>query len=118
MNIVLGVWLIFSPWTFDYSGSAAVLNSVFAGVLIAIFGASRLASLRNTAGLSGINLLLAVWVIASPWLLGYAANIGAVRNDVILGVVVATLAIWSGVATIAERRHPRGAPGHQFERAT
>jgi hypothetical protein len=111
MNILLGVWLIFSPWTFDYSGSPAVLNSVFVGILIAIFAAIRLASLRNTASLSGVNLLLALWIIASPWLLGYAANVGAVRDNVILGVVVATLAVWSGGATIAERRHPR-APAH------
>jgi hypothetical protein len=112
MNVLLGVWLVFSPWTFDYSGSTAVLNSVFVGVLIAIFAAIRLASLRNTAGLSGVNLLLALWAIASPWLLGYAANVGAVRDNVILGVVVATLAIWSGIATIAERRHLSGAPAH------
>jgi hypothetical protein len=109
LNILLGTWLIFSPWIFDYSGSSAVLNSVFVGILMSVLAACRLASLRNTAGLSGANLLLGLWTIASPWLLGYAANDGAVRDNVILGVAVATLAIWSGVATIAERKHPRDA---------
>ena len=112
INILLGIWLIASPWIFDYGGRPAVLSSVMAGALIAIIAASRLASLRSTAGLSGVNLLLAVWTIASPWLCGYTANIEAVWNNVALGIVVAALAMWSSGATIAAEKHPRGAAAH------
>jgi hypothetical protein len=111
INIVLGLWLIVSPWVFDYDGSHAVLNSVTVGALIAILAASRLASLGPTAGLSGVNFVLALWVIASPWVCGYAANIGATSDNVIVGVVVALLAIWSGSATLAEHKHPPVTPG-------
>ena len=112
INILLGIWLIASPWVFDYGGRPAVVSSVMVGALIAIVAANRLASLRSTAGLSGVNLLLAVWTIASPWLCGYTANIGAVLDNVILGVVVAALAIFSGSATVAAEKHPSGAPVH------
>jgi len=112
INIVLGLWLILSPWVFDYGGSHAVLNSVFVGALIAILAASRLASLRPTVGLSGINFVLALWTIASPWVCGYAANFGAAGDNVILGIMVAVLAIWSGRATLAEHRHPPVTPAH------
>ncbi len=112
LNILLGIWLIASPWIFDYGGRPAVLSSVMAGALIAIIAASRLASLRSTAGLSGVNLLLAVWTIASPWLCEYTANVGAVLDNVILGVVVAALALFSGSATVAAEKHPPGAPVH------
>jgi hypothetical protein len=112
INVLLGIWLIASPWVFDYGGRFAVVSSVMAGALIAIVAANRLASLRSTAGLSGVNLLLAVWTIASPWLCGYAANIGAVLDNVILGVVVAALAVFSGSATVAAEKHPSGAPVH------
>jgi SPW repeat len=112
INILLGVWLIDSPWIFDYSGSAAVLNSIFVGVLIAVLAASRLASLRNTAGLSAVNLILAMWIIASPWVCGYSTNVGAVRDNLLLGIAIATFASWSGSATFFGLRHPPGAPVH------
>ena len=80
--------------------------------LIAILAASRLASLRPTAGLSGVNFVLALWTIASPWTCGYAANVSAASDNVILGVLIAALALWSGSATIAEHKHPPGTPAH------
>jgi hypothetical protein len=112
INIVLGTWLIASPWVFNYSGRVAVLNSVFVGALIALLAAIRLATLRDSAGLSGVNLVLALWTIASPWVCGYAANVGGVRDNVILGIVIAALAIWSASATVAEQKQPPGAPAH------
>jgi hypothetical protein len=112
LNILLGISLIASPWVFEYDGRVAVVNSVFVGALIALLAAGRLALIRATVGLSGIKIVLAAWTIASPWLCGYAANEGAVRDNVILGVVVAALAVWSGSATIAAEKHPPGATAH------
>lgn len=106
INILLGLGLVVSPWLVDYSGTPAVLNSVVVGALIAIFGASRLASLTSTVGLSAVNLMLALWIIASPWTCGYASNAAAVADNVILGAVVAVLAIWSWGATIAAEKQP------------
>ncbi len=36
INILLGIWLIVSPWVFNYSGRGPVLNSVYGGALIAL----------------------------------------------------------------------------------
>jgi hypothetical protein len=106
INILLGIWLIVSPWMFGYSGTPAVMNSVMVGALISILAGSRLASLRDSAGLSAVNLILALWIIASPWVYGYAANVGGVRDNVLLGVAIATLASWSGSATFFGPRLP------------
>jgi hypothetical protein len=111
-NILLGIWLLYSPWIFGYYTWSALGNSVIVGALIAILAAIRLASLRDSTRLSVVNLTLALWTIASPWVYGYAANLDGVRDNVILGVVIAALAIWSGGAMIAERKHPRGTPVH------
>lgn len=109
INILFGIWLVASPWVFDYSGAPGV-NSVFVGALIAILAASRLASLRSSAGLSAINLILALWTIASPWVYGYSANTGAVRDNLLLGIAIATLAGWSGSATYLGQDHPPATP--------
>jgi ascorbate-specific PTS system EIIC-type component UlaA len=112
INILLGLWLTASPWVFDYSGRSAVLGSVIVGALIALLAAIRLASLHNSMGLSGINLMLALWTIAAPWVCEYADNVGGTRNNVIAGVVIAVLAVWSASATVADERHPPRAAAH------
>ncbi|HEY4444891.1 MAG TPA: SPW repeat protein [Steroidobacteraceae bacterium] len=110
INILLGIWLIVSPWIFGYSGTSAVMNSVIIGALISILAASRLASLRDSAVLSGVNLILALWIIASPWVYGYTTNVGGVRDNVLLGVAMATLASWSGSATFFGPTRPPSRP--------
>ena len=47
---MLGLWLIVSPWVFDYGGKSAALTSITVGTLIALLAAIRLASLHNSAG--------------------------------------------------------------------
>ncbi len=104
VNILLGLWLIISPWVFDYSAKSAALSSITVGALIALLAAIRFASSHNSAGLSGINLLLAFWTAGAPWIYEYAINTGALWNNIFVGILVAVLAAWSGIATDAERR--------------
>ncbi|MCW8193859.1 SPW repeat protein [Proteobacteria bacterium 005FR1] len=40
---------------------------------------------------SGLNVLIGVWLIAAPWILGYGVN-AAIWNDVIVGVALLVLA--------------------------
>jgi hypothetical protein len=97
---------------FDYSARATVVNSVIVGALIALFAAMRLASLHDSTGLSGVNLALALWTSASPWVCDYDTNAGAIANSVTLGIVIAGLATWSVCATVADEKHPsRSAAG-------
>lgn len=41
-----------------------------------------------------VNLILGLWLIVSPWLLGFSSTAGAMWNSVIVGFVVAILAYW------------------------
>jgi SPW repeat len=112
INILLGIWVLASPWVFDYSERSAVVSSVCVGALVALLAAMRVATLHDSTGLSGINVLLALWTIASPWTCGYAANVAATADNVILGIVIAALAIWSAGATVAAEKHPPVAASH------
>lgn len=109
LNLLLGVWLMFSPWVFDYGGRSAALTGVTVGALIALLAGIRLAWLHNSAGLSGINLLLAFWSAAAPWVYEYTINTGALWNSIFVGILVAVLAVWSAIATDADRRRGPGA---------
>ncbi len=40
------------------------------------------------------NLILGLWLIVSPWLLGFSTVAAAMWNSVIVGIVVAALSYW------------------------
>ena len=98
INVVLGAWLLASPWIFGYVGTSAAWNSVVIGALILIIGATRVVALVSPA-LARVNLVFGLWTIASPWIFGYAAGEPAMWNSIVVGIVVALMAIWSARAT-------------------
>ncbi|HTV95200.1 MAG TPA: SPW repeat protein [Steroidobacteraceae bacterium] len=115
INVLLGLWLLASPWIFGYHtlGMGPLWNSVIIGAVIALLAAGRVYSPQpRTVGLSWVNLVLALWTIASPWVYHYAVNLDARWDNVLVGVVMAAFAIWSGGASTAEQRHLPGAAAH------
>ncbi len=104
INLVLGAWLVASPWIFGYqSTGAGAWNSVVVGALILAIGLTRVVSLVGP-GLARVNVVLGLWTIASPWIFGYAAGEPGMWNSVVVGIVVAILALWSANATVLRDR--------------
>ncbi|MBX6746987.1 MAG: SPW repeat protein, partial [Acetobacteraceae bacterium] len=49
-------------------------------------------------GASGLNIILGIWLIISPWVLGYSGLPWPLWNNVVCGILIALLAaarIWS-----------------------
>jgi hypothetical protein len=105
INTLLGVWLIISPLVFFYAldNLLSLWSSVIAGALISIFGIWRSRSPGENATLSWANIVLGGWVALSPWVFGNMSG-PAFWNNLIVGLCVVVLAIWSGSATVADRR--------------
>ena len=100
LNVLAGLWLIISPWVLHDQTQQAYTNNVILGIVIAVLAAIRAGGAYRATWLSWINLLLGLWVIISPWVLQFpASQTQAFWNNVIVGVIVAILAIWSAVAT-------------------
>lgn len=93
-NLILGLWLIASPWALGYQGAAnATWNSVLLGLLI---GAVALyAMVQVFAWEEWGNALFGAWLVVSPWILGFSGMAAAMWNAVIVGAVVLVLAVWA-----------------------
>ena len=103
VNVLLGCWLIASPWIFAYTGNASAFwNSIVAGALVVLLAAGRFSLPRSSLGSSWLNVLLGLWTIVSPWIYGYAANGAAMWDCIAVGIAIALLASWSGRATALE----------------
>jgi hypothetical protein len=87
LNLVLGAWLIIAPFLGVGLGTpAAVWNSYIVGVAVLVFAWVALSRPHRWEEI--INLVLGVWLIISPFVLGYAHLRGAMWSHVIIGVVI------------------------------
>jgi hypothetical protein len=65
------------------------------GFLIAILALWRALAVEPRPGVGWTTVALGVWSVNAPFVLGYTTLVIALRNDVIVGVAVAIMAILS-----------------------
>jgi SPW repeat len=94
VNAVLGVWMVLSPWAAGYwDDLAASTNAVLIG--LALSAAALGAALAPRAWEEWTEVLLGLWLIVSPWALGFSAFAAAMAVAVATGIVVMGLALWT-----------------------
>lgn len=106
VNAALGAALALSPWVVDFSANiVATTNAVVIGV--ALIAAAIGAMLVPQAWEEWTEALLGLWMILSPWLLGYSHHhIGASLVGLLVGTAVIMLSLWT-VATDKKFSLPR-----------
>jgi hypothetical protein len=88
-NLILGAFLFLSPWIFGLGGTAAE-NANIAGIVIAALAIAALAAFAVWE--EWLNLVVGLWTLVSPWVLGFHAETKAMTISVIVGAAVAILA--------------------------
>lgn len=92
-NLIIGEALLGSPWLLGYSGDAtATWSARIAGILISILAIAAL--LKYAEWEEWLVLAAGLWVIASPWVLGFAGNSAPRLVHLGVGVVVVVVAAW------------------------
>src|SRR6266446_4920086 len=93
-NLILGAILFFSPWMFGFGAGMASQNAYIAGIVIAVLAIAALAAFAVWE--EWLNLIVGLWVLVSPWVLGFQGTT-AMTVHVIIGAAVAIIAaieIW------------------------
>jgi hypothetical protein len=94
INIVAGLWMIVSPWVLAYNTDARpTWNAVILGILIA--AVALYALVKVFAWEEWANVAYGAWLVISPWVLGFSSLTQATYNHVVVGLVVAVLALWA-----------------------
>src|SRR5512138_3743071 len=82
MNIMLALWLIFSPFLLGYAGNVlAVANALIVGIAVLVLASLRTVRPARSALPSWINLLLGAWLAVSPFALRLTSVDTAMWND-------------------------------------
>jgi hypothetical protein len=88
-NLILGAILFFSPWMFGFDAGRASENAHIAGIVIAVLAIAALAAFATWE--EWLNLIVGLWTMVSPWVLGFQGT-RAMTVSVVIGIAVAVLA--------------------------
>jgi hypothetical protein len=94
VNVVLGVWLIASPWVLDFAGQrTASIVAWTVGAAVVLF--AGMGAYLQKAWEEAITLLLGLALMGAPWVFNFANQDTATTNVVTTGVLVVLFAIWA-----------------------
>lgn len=91
INFILGIWLIISPWIFNYTSGGAKWNQFAFGIAVAVLAGIRYLA-PSQVWTSWINVLIGIWMIIAPFIISYQRT-AAYWNEVLVGIAVALLAL-------------------------
>jgi len=96
LNAILGIWLILSPFILGYGNvTSATWNDIIVGILLAVV-AGWVASARVASSApKWFCFILGIWLIFSPFILGFSGQAVPFWNNIIIGIVSAVLAAWA-----------------------
>jgi len=90
INLVLGTGLFLAPWVIGFPAESTVSwNAWLSGILIAAVAIAALGAFAEWE--EWLNVIVGLWVAASPWLVDFSANVTATRLHVIVGILVAVV---------------------------
>jgi peptidoglycan/LPS O-acetylase OafA/YrhL len=105
-NLIVGIWLILSPWIVNYQSDDSWWNPIVFGAAVGVLALARVAGLYRESWLSVVNAVIGLWLFASAFWL--ADSTQASWNVGVCGILVFALAAWSAAASGAVRHSNRG----------
>ncbi|HVV40799.1 MAG TPA: SPW repeat protein [Nitrobacter sp.] len=88
-NLVLALVLFAAPWFLSLTKTATEMDLWISGAAIAVISLGAIAAFTRWD--EWANLFLGLWLIASPWLLGFT-HTRAMHVSIGIGIVVAFMA--------------------------
>jgi len=93
INVVLAGCLFLAPWVLGFAEERyAAWNAWISAVVIAAVAVAAL--LAFTEWEEWVRLVLGVWVIVAPWILGFVSNQPAMWAHVVLGLLIVLATAW------------------------
>ena len=93
-NLVLAILLFISPWALGFASvNSAAWNAWVVAIAIAVVAIAAITAFAVWE--EWINLLLGLWLIASPWALNFSADARPMWVHVVLGIIAAVMAAWA-----------------------
>ena len=105
VNLILGVWLFITPFIFGMISATGTVawNGYIFGTIVAALSIWALVQPRPWE--EWTNLVVGIWLILSPFVLGFTTETAAMWNHLIVGIIVGVDALWAATARPAPMQH-------------
>ena len=87
-NLVLALFVFVSPWLFAYVSQPARFEMWVTGIVLAVLSLAAIVAFAEWE--EWLSLLLALWLIAAPWVVGFV-HTKAMHVSVAAGIIIAFL---------------------------
>lgn len=103
-NGILGLWAFLSPWILGFAAGPGVpaFTAWILGIAIIVF--AGVAVYMPKAWEEGLNILLGLCLVGSPWALRFTHAARPTANAVIVGLLVITFGVWAMVRDAAVQK--------------
>lgn len=88
-NLLLGLFLALSPWLFAYSREVVRADAWISGAIVVVLSCAAILTFAEWE--EWVNFAIGLWMIASPWMLGFQ-HTTAMHISIAVGCFVAYLA--------------------------
>ena len=98
VTLIAGIWLAASPWGLGHPDEATrvmLYNAVVVGLAMALLSIANFA--KEDWWQPILSLVLGLWAVASPFVLGFTAVRAMMFSTIGVGVVVAVVSFWQVV---------------------
>jgi len=103
-NVLLGAWLVVTPLMgIGLIGDVAAINSYLIGSAVVILSFAAIAFPQLWEEYT--NIILGLWLIVSPFVLGFANLTGPMLNQIIVGILIGSVAL---AVTMQKSTKPTG----------
>ena len=102
LNVILGAWMVTSPWVLDFVTSLAAPTAWILGAAIVVFAGS--AVYMHKTWEEALSIILGICLFVSPWAVGFAEQRTPAMNAVSVGLFVTAFAVWAMVRETAVQK--------------
>ncbi|MBP2294348.1 SPW repeat protein [Azospirillum rugosum] len=104
VNLLLGAALFLGPWLYGFMDqTTAAWNAWITGAVMIVLAAAAIFSFAEWE--EWVNLVVGLWAVVAPWVLGFAGHTSAMWSHVVVGLAVAVLS--AAVGWYFHRNPPR-----------
>ena len=92
LNVVLGAWLVVSPWILSFQKTAS-LTACILGAAVVVF--AGIGVYKKEIWPEGMTIVLGLVLMGAPWGFGFPEQVAATANIPVSGVLVVVFGIWA-----------------------
>jgi len=102
LSLAVGVWLFLTPIVFDYESQAAMVSAFIVGLALILIETTAITMPAVWEEL--VSIVLGIWLMASPWALGFTIHRNETETAVFVGMAVIALSVWATLRDEAFRK--------------